>query len=72
MSQIRLDLASPPDREKLVVQLMIGTEQFAELNNEADSPKLEFYAKSDGQPWIVDLSDLMVALGDARKKLIAE
>ena len=31
---IRVDLASPPDRERLVAQIMIGDEQWAEINQE--------------------------------------
>jgi len=51
---------------------MIDHEQFAELIHETDSLKLEFYARRDGQPWIVEFGDLMVALTDARRRLIAE
>lgn len=71
MDSITLDLASPPDRERLVVQLMIGEEQFAEVNQEIDSLQVEVYGRRDGQPWIVDFEQLMSALTNARGRLVS-
>ena len=71
MQNITLDLASPPDREQLVVQVMIGDEQFAEINQETDSLQIEIYGRRDGQPWTIDFDRLMVELANAKNRLIA-
>ena len=70
MTDISLDLASPPDREKMVVQLMAGNEQVAEVNQESESLQIEIYGRQDGNPWVLDFDDLMLAFRDARAKLI--
>ena len=70
MTNITVDLASPADREKLVAQLMVGNEQLAELNQEGESLQLEFYARRDGQPWVVEYSDFINALLQAKEKLV--
>jgi hypothetical protein len=69
MVNIVVDIASPPDRERLVAQLMIGNEQLAELNQEGQLLQLEIYCRRDGQPWIVGYTELLRALADAREKL---
>ncbi len=66
---IQTELTSPPDREKLVVQLMSGCEQFAELNQERDLLEVEIYPRRDGQPWVFIYSDLIEALERAKEKL---
>ena len=70
MTVISLDLASPSDREKLVVQLMAGNEQVAEVNQESESLQIEIYGRQDGKPWVLDFDDLMLAFRDARAILI--
>ena len=70
MTVISLDLASPSDREKLVVQLMAGNEQVAEVNQESESLQIEIYGRQDGKPWVLDFDDLMLAFRDARARLI--
>ena len=70
VTQIILDFASPPDREKAVIQLMIGNEQIAEVNHESESVVVEIYGKRDGQPWVVDLNELSAALAQAKERLI--
>ena len=47
----KIELCSPPDREKLVVHVMIDDEQWLELNQENEELELEFYPRRDGQPW---------------------
>jgi hypothetical protein len=69
MNDIKLEIASPPDREKVVIQFMVGNEQVAELNQETESLQLELYARTDGQPWTIDYSGFIRALLDAKEKL---
>jgi hypothetical protein len=68
-TNIRIDIASPPDRERLVAQLMIGNEQWAELNQEHDELELEIYPRTDGQPWVLSLDSALHALSDAAQRL---
>jgi phage pi2 protein 07 len=71
MSEVILtEVASPPDREKLVIQFMIGREQFAELNQEDTELELVFYPRRDGQPWVFKYGELMTAMETAMAKLI--
>lgn len=70
MTDISLDLASPPDREKVVVQLMVDNEQVAEVSQETESLQIEIYGRQDGKPWVLDFDDLMLAFRKARAKLV--
>lgn len=66
--EFKIELCSPPDRENLVVTIMINGEQWVELNRESDSITLEIYPKPDGQPWILDLETAMSALFKAKDR----
>ena len=72
VSQIQVDIASPPDREKLVAQLMIGNEQWGELNQEHDTLLLEFYPRQDERPWEIDFNAAIEALMEAKRRLLGE
>lgn len=67
---VRIETASPPDREKLVAQIMIGSEQWAEINQEKQTIELEIYPRQDGSPWILDLEEALAALAEARRRLL--
>ncbi|REK07874.1 MAG: hypothetical protein DWQ37_20945 [Planctomycetota bacterium] len=69
-ASIKVDLASPPDRKRLVAQIMVGNEQWAELNQEQRDLELEFYTRSDGRPWVLSFDDAVGALNLARQRLI--
>jgi hypothetical protein len=69
--EIRVDVASPPDREKLVVQIMIGSEQWAEINQQESELQLEIYPRQDSQPWVIELDAAVRVLTEARQKLLA-
>ena len=71
-NKVRVDIASPPDRERLVAQIMIGNEQWAEINQEQEELQIEIYPRQDGQPWIVDYKDIVEALAEARGRLLGE
>jgi hypothetical protein len=66
---IRITIASPPDREKLVAEIFFGNEQWAELNQEEDDLRLEIYPKQDGRPWLISLQDAVRALDEAKDRL---
>ena len=68
-NKLRVEIASPPDRERVVAQVMIGNEQWAEVNQENERLELEVYQRQDGPPFVVDFDDAMTALAEARQKL---
>lgn len=66
----RISLCSPPDREKLVAEIMFGDEQWAEVNQEGDALEVEFYPRQDGQPWRIPWQVAVDALAAARRRLV--
>jgi hypothetical protein len=70
LSPIRLELASPPDRKRLVLQVMIGDEQWAEINQDGKRLVLEIYPRQDGGPWVMDFDEAVNTLADAKNKLL--
>lgn len=76
--EIKIEICSPPDREKLVSCLMVTFEnpvdgieggQFAEINQESADLQIEIYPRRDGKPWTFDLDRLMQCLEHARHVL---
>lgn len=66
---ITIDIASPPDREKLVAMLLIEAEQWAGINQERERLQLELYPRRDGKPWVIDFEDALASLSEARCRL---
>jgi hypothetical protein len=66
----RVGISSPPDREKLVAEIIFGDEQWAEINQEQAELQVQFYARQSGEPWMFNLSDAMTALEKARQRLL--
>lgn len=67
--RITIDIASPPDREKLVAEIFVDHEQLCELNIETGELTLELYPRKDGGPWQMPLQELMQALAKAKEQL---
>ena len=68
--EYRVCISSPPDREKLVAEIFFGDEQLAELNQEGSELQLQLYPRSDGKRWELPYSEIVTALGEAKKKLV--
>lgn len=66
---LKLELASPPDRSRLVAQIIQGSEQLAEINQESKQLVVELYPRQDGEPWICSLDDLLRVMRDAKERL---
>jgi len=71
-NQWRICISSPPDRDKLVVEIFFNDQQFAELNQEDISLNLEIYSRMDGHPWKISYNEVLKVLEDARNKLLNE
>ena len=64
-------IASPPDREYLVVEIRLDRDHFGELNREQEVPVLELYPRPDGEPWRVSAKELMEALTEANSEIMS-
>jgi hypothetical protein len=71
-NHLRVALISPPDREFLAAEIMLGDEQLAELNQEEGCLSLEIYPRRDGQPWRVSYEAMLEALMKAKERLVGE
>ena len=69
MNTFRITIASPPDREKLVAMIDVGDEQWAEVSQETAELQIEFYARRDGKPWALSLSEAQAAIDAAKARL---
>lgn len=69
-STFRVDIVSPPDREKLAAQILVEREQVAELNQESDELRLEIYPKRSGEPWLLPYDEFVRALELAKRRLL--
>ena len=68
--KIIVNLASPPDRKKLVAEIMCDHEQWAEVHQEKKDLTLEVYPRRDGQPWTISYEEALEALQTAKSRLI--
>ena len=67
---MRVIIASPSDREKLVAELIHGDEQWAEVHQESGDLTLELYPRRDGGLWSFALDEVLAALETARQRLL--
>jgi len=70
-NRIRIGIISPPDREMLCAEIMVGTEQWAEVNQEDGRWRVEFYPRQDGKPWVISFDEATQSLFDAKEELRA-
>jgi len=70
MSHLSSLISSPPDRENLVFEIWLGTDQLAEVSHEPDRPvEIEIYPPADGGKWVFEFEELMSLLNRAVKTL---
>ena len=67
---MRIEIASPPDREKLVAAIMLDGEQVAEVNQENERLQVEIYPRRDGEPWVFDLEEVVKTFKAAQQRLL--
>ena len=68
--KITVNLASPPDREKIVAEVFCDDEQWAEVHQEKKDLTLEVYPRRDGKPWALSYDEALAALQLAKSRLI--
>jgi len=70
--EMRICISSLPDRERLVAEIFLGDEQWAELNQEGNRLSLEIYPKRSGRYWLLDFEDVVNILAEAKRRLVGE
>src|SRR5262249_40812017 len=68
--KMRICISSPPDRKRLVAELFLDNEQWAELNQEGNRLELEIYPKLSGSAWRLDFEDVLNVLAEVKKRLV--
>ena len=66
----RISIASPPDRDFLVAEIMKGNVQVAEVNIESGKLEVEIYNHPNGKPWQLDFEEFLASLNEAQVRLI--
>lgn len=64
-----IEVASVPDRDQLVAELWIGTEQVAELSQDGRTLILELYASRGGH-WAFDFEKFVAAVSAMKERLL--
>lgn len=67
---IKINIASPPDRDLLTCEIMVGNDQIAELNQDDGALTFENYPRRDGKPWKIDGDLLIETLTKAKQCLL--
>jgi hypothetical protein len=70
--KMRVCISSPPDRERLVAEIFLGDEQWAELNQEGNKLSLEIYPERSGEYWLLDFEDVVDILVEAKRRIVGE
>ena len=69
--KLTVQIASVPDRNDVVAELWQGDDMVGEVQRTVDGQfMLEIYAKQGGSPWRINPDDLLVALTEAKTRLI--
>ena len=70
MDKFRITIASLPDRENLVAEILYDGVQWVEISQEANELIIQFYSHPRQQYWEFPLEDALEALQQAKKKLL--
>jgi phage pi2 protein 07 len=70
MTHLTSLMSSPPDRENLVFEIWLGTDQLAEVSHEPGRQvEIEIYPPAEGGKWSFELEEFMSLLSQAVKNL---
>lgn len=68
-SEWDISLASPPDRENLVAEILYNHIQVAEINTESDKLCIQIYKNPKNEWWEFDYEEFLQALEYAKLRL---
>ena len=69
VSELKIIVATVPDRDEPVTEIWSGSELWAELRAETGRRMIEIYPRSDGDRWSFDLDLLLDALQKASTRI---
>ena len=69
MSELKILVATVPDRDEPVTEIWCGSELWAELRAENGRQIIEIYPRSDDDRWSFDLDLLLDALRQASTRI---
>jgi len=72
MAEHEVILASPADRDKVVVMLSVAHEMWAEINQEKEQLEIQIYPRQDGNPWVFPLHEAISAINRAKNRLLGD
>ncbi|MEX0961945.1 MAG: hypothetical protein WDZ28_03715 [Simkaniaceae bacterium] len=72
MEKFRITVASLPDRERLVSEIIYDGVQWAEISQETGNLIVQFYAHPRQRHWEFNLDEAIAVLEKAKKKLLGE
>ena len=72
MEKFRITIASLPDRERLVAEILYNGVQWAEISHETDDVVVQFYPHPRQEYWEFQYDEAMEALEKAKKHLLEE
>jgi hypothetical protein len=71
MEKFRITIASLPDRERLVAEILYEGVQWAEISQEADDgPIIQFYSHPKKRYWEFSYGEAVQILEQAKNKLL--
>ncbi len=68
--EFEINIASYPDFEEVVAEIMVGNEQFAMISQDEGQIRIEFYPKQDGSFWNFKFEEIVEIILQAKKDLI--
>ncbi|MCP9751332.1 hypothetical protein [Ferruginibacter sp. HRS2-29] len=69
MEKYTIEIASVPDREKVVAEIWYLNIMLAEINQENENLQIELF---DSAERIINLEDFLIVLNDAKLKLLLD
>ena len=70
MEKFRITIASVPDRENLVAEILYEGVQWAEVSQEKEELLIQFYSHPRKDYWEFSLEQALQALEQAKKKML--
>ena len=70
MKELRITIASLPDRENLVAEISYKHYQFAEISQEEKEMKIQFYSHPKQKYWEFSLEEIQDIIEKAKNRLI--
>jgi hypothetical protein len=68
---INILITSPPDRQKVVAELWVDDVQIAEVSNDYDELRVEFYSAPVPNQLSLSFTELIEALEQAKRNLVS-